>query len=357
MLQTIAWIGFSQSLFSAVLLKTKNNAVAADKILIAWLSLLSIEFLSCALDIHFFNKPLLSSSFLLFNPAFFLYAQSLTRENFRLRYIQLLHLFPFILFESATYIIHEPYELTNYFYADASFWFRMGFSVATILSWIIYNTLSIIMVHRHRKKLENEFSTIEQNQRLGWLLFIVVFYNLYCGTIIILGITGLLVAFDIQVVLMYNYSTLLLLIYILSFYGLRQTLIYKNSGPLSGPDERTQKYSLPADRKILIKKMLIGYFEKEKPYLNPDLNMQMLSEKLNIPKHQLTEVLNAEIGMNFFRFVNQYRVEAVKKMLKKDQLYSIEAIGYENGFNSKSSFFTVFKQITGQTPLQYRNGS
>ena len=76
---------------------------------------------------------------------------------------------------------------------------------------------------------------------------------------------------------------------------------------------------------------------------------------LHIPKHHLTEVLNTAIGKNFFQFVNAYRVEAVKAALsKKDNLYSIEAIGYDCGFSSKSSFFTVFKKMTGMTPLQYR---
>ncbi len=80
-----------------------------------------------------------------------------------------------------------------------------------------------------------------------------------------------------------------------------------------------------------------------------------MSEKLNIPKHHLTEVLNNTLGKNFFQFVNEYRVAAVKKQLDKpNNLYSIEAIGYECGFNSKSTFFSVFKTLTGQTPKNYR---
>ncbi|HEY6915810.1 MAG TPA: helix-turn-helix domain-containing protein, partial [Paludibacter sp.] len=64
---------------------------------------------------------------------------------------------------------------------------------------------------------------------------------------------------------------------------------------------------------------------------------------LKIPKYQITEVLNTELGNNFFQFVNHYRVEAVKMMLSDPKnKYSIEAIGYECGFSSKSSFYTVF---------------
>jgi len=60
--------------------------------------------------------------------------------------------------------------------------------------------------------------------------------------------------------------------------------------------------------------------------------------------------------MNFFQFVNHYRVEAVKRMLADaGNKFSIEAIGYECGFSSKSSFYTVFKSMTGETPVSYRN--
>jgi AraC-like DNA-binding protein len=104
-----------------------------------------------------------------------------------------------------------------------------------------------------------------------------------------------------------------------------------------------------------IKKSILRYFEKKEVYLNPDLNMDLLSKALKIPKYQLTEVLNTSIGKNFFQFVNAYRVEEVKKMLVDPKnLYSIEAIGYECGFSSKSSFYKEFKRITGMTPAEYK---
>ena len=117
------------------------------------------------------------------------------------------------------------------------------------------------------------------------------------------------------------------------------------------------KSSVLADRKKKdIKNKILQYFENNKPYLQSELNMDLLSAELNVPKHQLTEVLNTEIGKNFFQFVNGYRIEAVKAMLADNKSkYSIEAIGYECGFSSKSSFFTVFKNLTGQTPLEYKN--
>ena len=110
------------------------------------------------------------------------------------------------------------------------------------------------------------------------------------------------------------------------------------------------------NKKQLIKEAVINYIETQKPYLNPEFSMSMLSEKTGFPKHQITEVLNTEIGKNFFKLINEYRIIEVKEQLKQNSgNFSIEGIGYDCGFNSKSSFFTVFKNFTGLTPQQYRD--
>ncbi len=355
-MSTLVWIGFCQSLFAAILLLAKRKSSVSDRILSAWLCLLAIEFLTCALDNIIFQQPLLSSSFLLFNPALFLYVQSLTLSGFRLKWIQLLHLLPFVVFETLAYIIQEPFSLDGFFEPNHHLTFRVLFAVANLVSWLVYNPLSIVYVHRHRMHLRNEHSTIDKNANLGWVLSVSVFYVVYCIVAVILGVTAYLAHRYPQSPHFYNYSMLLFLVYVLSFYGLYQSelpqkmlqkpadlLPYKNS-------------SLNAETKQLIHQKIKNYIEKEVAYLNPDLNMDMLSAALKIPKYQLTEVLNTEIGQNFFRFVNSYRVEAVKKMLSNPKnRFSIEAIGYECGFASKSAFYTVFKSLTGQTPVAFRD--
>ncbi|MDD2411299.1 MAG: helix-turn-helix domain-containing protein [Bacteroidales bacterium] len=356
MLTTIVWVGFSQSLFAAILVAAKKNIQKQDRILATWLFLLAAEFLTCGIDYLVWGVPLLSSSFLLFNPAFFLYIRSLTKAGFKLKASQLLHLVPFIVFESASYLLEEKSTLHNFFENDSTQWFRFLFSIASVISWLVYNYLSAAMVFRHRKKLENEFSTIESEKKLKWIISIVVLYNLYCAFSLILGVIQVSVPGSGLSQYVYNYSALLVLIYILSFYGLRQERVFQTEeNPLEEVKEKYQNSVLSTERKESIKEALIRLVESSKIYLNPDLNMNMLSEMLDVPKHQLTEVINSEIGKNFFRFINDYRVEAVKKkLLDPNNLYSIEAIGYDCGFNSKSSFFTVFKNVTGMTPLQYK---
>jgi len=354
-METIAWIGFSQGLFAAILMLAKREVSISDKILTAWLILLAIEFLTCAIDYRTYGVPLLSSSFLLFNPAFYLYSSSLVGGAFKLKPLQLLHLIPFLFLEIFAYVIKEPYSIRNFFDSNANLWFRYAFSVASVISWVAYNWATFNVLIRHRKRLVNEFSTIESNKRVGWLLFIVVFYNMFCLASIVVAASAIIFRLNFPVSPVYNYSALLLMVYILGFYGLRQGTIFTDKNP--DEEEVKEKYihSMLTDvRKNEIGRMLNEYFSKKRPYLNPELNMNMLSSALNVPKYQLTEVLNTLIKKNFFQYVNEYRVETVKKMLVIKTEYSIEAIGYECGFNSKSSFFTVFKNITGLTPLQYR---
>lgn len=354
-MEIIAWIGFSQSLFAAILVMAKKQGSTSDKILSAWLSLLAIEFLTLALDYRVLGKPLLSGSFLLINPAFFLYVTSLINENFRLKWIQLLHLVPFLFFETFAYIINRHFSLQSYFSGESTHWYGVVFSFATFLSWIFYNFSSIDLVITQRKRLFNEFSNIENNISLGWLLFVVGFYNFYCLVTVATAILALTLKINFLLPHIMNYSFLLALVYALGFYGLRQQTVFIEADVPEGADDKQRQVLLSSLKAENIRKQLISYFEKEKPYLNPALNMKMIADRLGVPKHQLTEVLNAGIGKNFFQFVNEYRVEAVKKQLSAtNNLYSIEAIGYDCGFSSKSSFFTVFKKITGQTPLQYK---
>jgi AraC-like DNA-binding protein len=355
-MEIIAWLGFSQGLFAAVLMFTKNERGVSDKILTGWLSLLAIEFMLCIIDYRFFGRPILSSSFLLFNPAFYLYVQSLINPAFRLKWIQLVHLFPYLFFKIFAYLVQQPYELNAYFVPNTTLWFRISFAIATVLSWVLYNSVIASTVLKHRHSLENEFSTIENYLKIGWLFFIIVFYNLYCLALVVIGILVVFHKIEVVPIQLFNYSILLALIYILSFYGLKQKRLFRFMSALPPPDERYRNTGLAADKKESIKTLLISYFDNEKPYLNPELNMNMLADALSVPKHQLTEVLNADLGKNFFRFVNEYRVEAVKKKLKHNKRnYSVEVIGYECGFNSKSTFYTVFKQITGMTPAEFGN--
>ncbi|MCA1967435.1 MAG: helix-turn-helix domain-containing protein [Flavobacterium sp.] len=94
----------------------------------------------------------------------------------------------------------------------------------------------------------------------------------------------------------------------------------------------------------------------DKLYLNGKLSIQDVSEKLNIPKHYISEVLNEHMKTNFQDFINEYRVEEFIKRLKNDQnnQFTLLGIAIDVGFNSKSSFNAIFKKFKGLTPTEFK---
>jgi AraC-like DNA-binding protein len=92
-------------------------------------------------------------------------------------------------------------------------------------------------------------------------------------------------------------------------------------------------------------------------YRNPKLSLSDLSRSVDISERVISDVINQQLGKNFFQFINEYRVEEIKKRLKdpsNDHL-KILSLAFDAGFNSKASFNRVFKSYTGQTPKDYKS--
>ena len=99
---------------------------------------------------------------------------------------------------------------------------------------------------------------------------------------------------------------------------------------------------------------LSSIMTEERPYTNAGLKIKDLADLLEISTHQLSQLLNDNFGKNFTSYINEFRIEASKEMIISNKTYTLEAIGYECGFNSKSTFFTTFKKLTGTTPAAYK---
>jgi AraC-like DNA-binding protein len=106
------------------------------------------------------------------------------------------------------------------------------------------------------------------------------------------------------------------------------------------------------EAKTIVAKLQKVMDEKEL-FRNPNLKVGDLASEINIPSHQLSRILNDSLQKNFTVFVNEYRVNAACKMLSYQTNFTIEAVGDEVGFNSKSTFFAAFKKIKGLTPNAY----
>jgi AraC-like DNA-binding protein len=125
------------------------------------------------------------------------------------------------------------------------------------------------------------------------------------------------------------------------------------------PETSRRKYersALPADLAGSLKDRLLAYMSSERPYLEGELTLPQMAEKLKTSTHHLSQVINEQLGLNFADFINQYRVEAVKEKLRSPAWahLKIEEIAYQTGFNSKSSFAAAFRKFAGTTPSEYR---
>ncbi|WMI68149.1 AraC family transcriptional regulator [Mangrovimonas sp. YM274] len=121
--------------------------------------------------------------------------------------------------------------------------------------------------------------------------------------------------------------------------------------------DKTQKYNSSTLSDVDLdtyQSKLETYFEQKKPYLNPELTLQHLALKSDIPKHHLTQVLNTRFHKNFYQYVNEFRVNEVIKNMPLKRHDALVDIAYQCGFNSKSTFNSYFKKITGLTPSEFK---
>ena len=101
---------------------------------------------------------------------------------------------------------------------------------------------------------------------------------------------------------------------------------------------------------------ILGAMKVEKMWENPELRLNDLADKTGQSLHHVSQVINERKQMNFFDFVNQYRVEEAKQLLvsEKGKQFTILAIAFEVGFNSKTTFYNAFKKETGMTPSEFK---
>jgi len=94
--------------------------------------------------------------------------------------------------------------------------------------------------------------------------------------------------------------------------------------------------------------------DKNNLYQNPKFNLKDLAKAASLPKNLVSRVLNEGYKNGYTRFINEKRVEKAKELIAINDHLSLEGIGKESGFNSKSSFYSVFKKLTNRTPASFK---
>ena len=206
------------------------------------------------------------------------------------------------------------------------------------LQWLIYIILSLKFVKPIFKRF---FKKTEKISSIGiWLT------SIYTGTTIIC-VSYIIGTYTSSIVGALSFSFVLYLIVLL--------FIFRNKKNTSFFEEKERYRNREINNKTVEQvTKRISVVKDKKLYLNPNLTIKNVAKELDITQHTLSQILNNNFGKSFSLFINELRIEKAKELLTLQNQYTIEAIGYESGFNSKSTFFTVFKKITGYTPSEYQ---
>lgn len=111
---------------------------------------------------------------------------------------------------------------------------------------------------------------------------------------------------------------------------------------------------VPTEEDKLLLEKLNALMETKSLYRNPNLKLADVAKALGTSPHNLSSLLNEQLGHGFPHFLNRHRIEQAKALILTNQTDTLEAIGYDSGFNSKSTFFSAFKKITGTTPARFK---
>lgn len=293
--------------------------------------------------------------FLLYGPIIYLYAQGVIFKDFKLSSGNLLHLIPYLLLtilllslgNLAPGTVEEiiKNELPWQFYLISALMYTHIF---------VYLGLTYKSLWKYRQIIKNKYSQIDQIN-LDWLSFSLNTFALLTFVSLIQNLIALA-----ENKFLFMITLVLLLIFIFYFVNkvilkaLRQPEIFAGIA-----QNETSKYlgsKLTPDQIEEYKKHLLALLKTEKPFLNPQVSLTDLSEKLSVSTKHLSQVINQSFNKNFFDFINTFRIQEVQQILKEssdDKMTVLEAM-YQAGFNSKSSFNTAFKKETGQTPTEFR---
>ncbi len=352
--------GIIQSLFYSLLFSTKKDKALPDKIMGAWLLVLAVQTFLIFVSHQPQNYPLIRNSSLLmtllYGPMLFLYVSKFCFSKTRLTAKDCIHFVPFLLFLLLLIVVPGEKIVLTKLLAGAS-----------ALSGILYCIVCFILLNNHQNNIENTFSNIEKIN-LAWVNRLVVsLLILWTGVFILVTLNRFLL-FEIS--LDWFFAMIPLFIFYIGYFGIKQQSIYysiitkQDSNRVivipktkKSYDNSYVKSGLLPDSMSAIHTQLVTCMERDKLFLNPTLSLTDLSEKLNIPPHHITQTLNGYANLNFYEFVNEFRVEEFKHKIKSGEAedFSLLGIAFDCGFNSKSSFNRIFKKFAGQSPSGYHN--
>ncbi len=343
----------------------KQNA-KANKWLSVFAFIMGTAFTSSYLDkvglIESYTIPIkfISSLQFLLAPSIYISILYFVNPTSKFKISYWLHFLPFLVFaflENVVFFSEKSISTKTLFdIGETSFYVRDILPFQTLA----YVLVSFLTLRKHSKNLEL-ITAATQNINLNWLklfLLILIFTILF-------WINDALDLFPLlQKITGFIYSISILF---LASYALRQTAIFpfrkENLDEISEVLYAFPSKELETDKPQRLSKEQISILSiqldslmaDEKIFLDNEINLTTVAEKLGISIHDTSYLINEVTGSNFYNFINKFRVEEAKKLLTSGKMNKLNMLGiaFESGFNSKTTFNTTFKKIVGLSPSEY----
>jgi AraC-like DNA-binding protein len=168
------------------------------------------------------------------------------------------------------------------------------------------------------------------------------------------GIWVLVLFFEDQVI----FGGVTTLVCLVGILGINQIPIFGGNFTPHPPALNLPRYAksgLSSSQSDTLFERLTQLMQKQEVYKDNELNLGQLAELLGVHPNYLSQVINEKLGKNFYNYINELRVEAFIQLASGSdkQHYSLLALAFECGFNSKSTFNKYFKMVTGKTPSEF----
>ena len=358
-------VGAANALFFSSLIFSKNNKTIADKILGWWLIILFLQLIIptlylANLDLNY-KYAGLEITLYIFHPLFLFYyvkttlGQKLKRKRFYWNIIAVIlyevFSFSFFLFPAKERLLFiEGKELLPFFYIPICIliFVYLGYYIRISYKLLKDYKDNVLQVYSYR-----------QNVDLLWLRRLTILFIAISLLIFPLWFISYYGFHSMALTDYFFFITLVIFIFFLGFWGYQQGEIFninENSNTDNSKPEHIQPKNQQNEKHFKQEALQLKELMKtEKSYLEPSLTIHDLAAKMDMPAHLLSKVINKEFHCNFFEFVNKYRIEDFKQRAfsTKYKNLTILAIALDCGFNSKSAFNRIFKDVTGLTPGSY----
>lgn len=344
-----------QSFILAFLLFLNKKDKREDYYLISFFGIVFLHIVFKMALSYFFNDVIFekvhASFSLLYGPVlYFLYASvnEIKLTNSKVFY----HAIPFIISTifNLIVLIHLFFFEENDPFVE---WYNILSMILFVPSMFLYSLYCL-------KKTGFTFHFKNENKTNLWtkIIQIISYMILFSGFLVFLGLFFAAIAPQSSINLRYLYYVVLLITMIATLnYRMKlsqKTQDYIVESMVEKSKEKYKNYDLNQDEMDAIISKIKDCFQFQKVYLNPDFSLDLLANEINVPKIKITQALNIKLDINFYNYLNSFRIEESKRLIENSKNLSLADISYESGFKNKSTFYKNFKLLNGITPKEYQ---